>query len=135
MSDVDVTAGENITIAFEKMNVEWNICFEDALRSISEFDINMVACGPPADLEAVIISAKVGETKKLDLISAFVNQRVDEDRPKWLMSVFTGAGFLATCVCLGGKTVTSHWAYLDTLDQICKHDNSSGQTTTVVRKR
>jgi transcriptional regulator GlxA family with amidase domain len=91
----------------------------------------IVAGGPGEDVDAAI--AKSNETKMLDLISAFAEQNVDPNRPKWLVSICTGAGFLATCGLFGGKTVTSHWAYLDQLRAICQ--KYSMPATTVVRER
>jgi transcriptional regulator GlxA family with amidase domain len=131
MFDIAVAAFCDITTAFEKVQVKRDISFDDALKSVSQFDVMIVAGGPGEDVDAAI--ANSNETKMLDLISAFAEQNVDPNRPKWLVSICTGAGFLATCGLFSGKTVTSHWAYLDQLRAICQ--KYSMPATTVVRER
>ncbi len=128
---IAVASASDITTAFERVQVKRDISFEDALNSVSDFDIMIVAGAPGEDVDAAIANSK--ETKMLDLISAFALQNVDESCQKWLVSICTGAGFLATCGLFGGKTVTSHWAYLDKLRTIC--ERYSVPPTTVIRER
>ena len=123
--DISVAAECEITTAFEKVQVKRDISLDDALQSVSEYDVMLVAGTP--DIDAAI-KAPDGP-KIMDLISAFAAQGADNGNPKWLVSICTGAGFLATSGLFGGKTVTSHWAYLDKLRSICP------SSTTVIRER
>jgi transcriptional regulator GlxA family with amidase domain len=123
--DISVAAACDITTAFEKVQVKRDISLDDALKSVSEYDVMIVAGAP--NIGAAIKAAD--GPKILDLISAFASQSVNNNNPKWLVSICTGAGFLATCGLFGDKTVTSHWAYLDQLRAICP------KSTTIVRER
>ena len=129
--DISVAAACDITTAFEKVQVKRDISFDDALKSVSKFDLMLVAGGPPDDVQAAIDGTD--GPKMLDLIEAFASQRVNSESPKWLISICTGAGFLATCGLFGGKTVTTHFGYITTLQGICA--KYSKEKTTVVRER
>ena len=127
--DISVAAASDITTTFEQVQIKRNISLDDALKSMSSFDIMIVAGAP--DIGSAINGSDGPEI--LSLIKAFGWQKVDGDSPKWLVSICTGAGFLATSGLFGGKTVTSHWAYLKQLQEIC--NKFSNPPTKVIRER
>lgn len=131
MFDVAIASASEITTAFEKVSVKRDISFADALQSISKYNIMIVAGGPPESVDEAISDSK--NTEMLALIQAFASQVANSVHQKWLVSICTGAGFLATCGLLGGKTITSHWAYLDKLRSIC--EEHSKPATNVIKER
>ena len=133
-----IASATEATSAFENITVGRNVSFVELLSNnaaeLLKFDILIIPGGPGADVQAAIDSGGDG---LLDLVEVFATQKADEHRPKWLVSICTGAGFLAVRGLLGGKTVTGHWAYVDRLQDMCNEASKIYKTesTTVVRKR
>ena len=138
-----IASAMETTTAFENVGVNRNVSFAELLRQnaseartkLSDFDIMVIPGGPPAHVQAAI---DAGGDGLLDLIQAFAGQDSKSSGEKWLVSVCTGAGFLAVRGLLAGKTVTAHWAYLDHLREMCAQSAErcgESPSTNVVRKR
>lgn len=133
-----IASGTETTKAFENVKVGRDISFAELLENgaakLLEFDILIVPGGPGNKVQAAIDSGGDG---LLDLLQTFATQNPHSGREKWLVSICTGAGFLAARGLLSGKTVTAHWAYLDRVKQLC--DEASKKygvaETSVVRMR
>ncbi|GIZ38559.1 hypothetical protein CKM354_000197500 [Cercospora kikuchii] len=106
------------------------------LRPLEKFDLLVVPGGPGDRVQAAIDRdtdiAKV--IKKWSEISR--PSPADPSNP-WrsrqpLLSICTGAAFLGTLGLLGGKTCTTHFGYIPTLEGICK---KAGKEANVEKKR
>ncbi|KAI5361530.1 Putative class I glutamine amidotransferase [Septoria linicola] len=103
---------------------------------LSDYDLLVVPGGPPPRVQEAIYT----DEGLLNVIRAFAAIKRDEapndDSDPWLRSpipsICTGAGFIGAVGLLGGRTVTTHFAYIPRLGEICK---AAGSEATVVRKR
>lgn len=137
---ITVASASEITHAFEGVAVQSDVLFADLLSNdpnqdvkLSEFDIMIIPGGPMPKVQAAM---HAGEQGILDVVQAFAELPAD-GRERWLMSICTGAFFLAARGFFSGKTVTAHWAHLDRLKQLCDESakKTGGSPTEVVRKR
>lgn len=95
---------------------------------MEEFDILVM---PGAAVK--FIEDALGKDEGLvEILRRFAGLSVVDGREKWLLSVCTGALFLGAAGLLHQKTVTTHWAALETLNEIC---TKAGSNADVVRKR
>jgi len=110
--------------AYEQVLTQADITFDAACSAIEagQVDILIVPGAGPDGMEP----AKK-DLALLNLIKTFVN--CPSAHPRTLISICTGAELCGLAGAFRGKTATTHWAALSTLQEIC------GDTTTVVRKR
>ncbi|KAF4552564.1 Hypothetical protein D9617_9g023530 [Elsinoe fawcettii] len=136
--EVVIATSQELTPAFESIKVARDVSIESLLdpgnEGLASFDILIVPGGPPN----LVDTAMKDEAKSMQkLIDAFWTSRTSNADRKWLISICTGTAFLADCGLLGGLTVTSHWAFLETLQGICDDASTrhSIPKTNIVRKR
>ena len=127
-----IAAASPTTTAFERVTIERNISFDDV--KLSDYDIMLVPGGPSPAIQAVIDDK---DTTYLKLINAFAALGDNDGKQRWLVSICTGAGLVATCGLFGGKTITTHFGYIKTLQGICDKASEKYRipSTTVCRKR
>lgn len=136
-----IAAANETTTSFEKCSVKRDISFDELLKDgkdgkpkLFDYDILVMPGGPPNNVQAAIDSE---DHRLLDMIQSFARNEIQNPADKWLISICTGAGFLATRGLFAGKTVTAHWSYLDRVREICDAQvaKDGSEPTTVVRKR
>lgn len=137
-----IASATETTSAFENIAVKRHLSFDELLEEddngklrLLDFDVMIVPGGSPDNVQAAIDHS--GGNGLLDVIQTFAQQNCKPNQERWLISICTGAGFLAVRGLFTGKTVTAHWGYLDRLKELCDIASNQGDMslTTVVRKR
>jgi transcriptional regulator GlxA family with amidase domain len=124
----NTTSAEGITVKRDISFVELLAQQTDGRCELSRFDVVLVPGAAPETIKHEIHE----NNNLLKIISTFA--ALDgQQRQRWLFSVCTGAGFLGNQGIFAGKTATTHWSYLDALQELCR--DASREETTVVRKR
>lgn len=119
--------------AASALTVRVDMLLQDALESISNYDILIVPGGPPSVLQPMVN----GNVPEIELIRKFARlPRMTSQRPRLLFSVCTGAFLLGATGVLSGLTVTTHHRAINTLREICGNfGDSSDPPTNVIHKR
>lgn len=109
--------------------IKRNINFEQAMSSLSQFDVLIV----PGASYLVTKELCSTDSPVIQVIQKFSSLPKDESRvhPRLLLSVCSGAFFLASAGILAGRRATTHYTIIPELAELCAR---YGQTE-VVRKR
>jgi len=124
----NTTSAEGITVKRDISFVELLSQQMDGTCELFRFDIVLVPGAAPEAIEHEM-NENHNLLKIVSTFAAFDGQQ----RQRWLFSVCTGAGFLGHQGILAGKTATTHWSYLDALQELCRH--ALGEKATIVKKR
>lgn len=108
------------------LKIHRDISYEEAFASLSEYDVLII---PGANYKTTNELCVAGSCI-LDLIKQFAESEATEQH-RVLLSICSGAFFLASTGVLKGRRATTHYTIIPQLEQACeKHGN-----TQVVRKR
>jgi transcriptional regulator GlxA family with amidase domain len=108
--------------------VKTHITFAEAHQRLGDFDMLVVLGGGTGP----VLAAGPG-AEPMPLVAAFVeHQRANPGRPRTLMSVCTGALFLAKVGVLAGLAATTHPFYFDQFKELCAGKTDIRETTRFV---
>ncbi|KAL2023429.1 hypothetical protein VTK56DRAFT_2786 [Thermocarpiscus australiensis] len=111
--EVTIAGGETTVLSEQGVIVSSQISWKEAHERLDDFDVLIVVGG---NSEQILKD----KAEPLDLISAFAElQKKDPSRERTLMSVCTGALFLAQQGILAGFTATTHPDYITKLQILC----------------
>lgn len=118
-------------MARQECTFQRNIDYKEAHERLSEFDVVVV----PGGVTEAVLQA---EAEPIPLIRAFAElQQRDPSRERTLMSVCTGALFLAQAGVLQGLAATTHPDHYIALEKLCQRASAmvSEQRTDVMEER
>ncbi|GIK05303.1 hypothetical protein Aspvir_009409 [Aspergillus viridinutans] len=113
----------------QDLAIKRNISFEQAMSSLAQFDVLIV----PGASYVVTKELCFLDFPVIQIIQKFSSLPKDESRvhPRLLLSVCSGAFFLASAGILAGRRATTHYTIIPELAELCaKYDQ-----TEVIRKR
>lgn len=129
--EITIAAAAQYTTAKQGCTVRADIDYEEAHDRLSEFDVLVV---PGGSTEPVLKS----NSEPIALIKAFGEQQTkDPSRERTLLSICTGALFLAQAGALQGMAATTHPDYYTKLEIACGDAarKDSGVRTDVMEER
>jgi transcriptional regulator GlxA family with amidase domain len=110
---VTLAAGEPKVISDTGVVIGSQISWKEAHERLADFDVLVILGG---DVDSVL----KGKAEPLDLIAAYSElQKSDPSHERTLMSVCTGALFLAEKGILSGLSATTHPDFLTKFENIC----------------
>lgn len=109
---IDIASATETTTASEGVTVQRDVALD---ADISEYDVLLV----PGALPKNVHKALQQDEHLVTLVRTFATRDRPGDKQRWLLSVCTGAGFLGAAGLLDGRTVTTHFRYIDTLQAAC----------------
>ncbi|KAH7403890.1 class I glutamine amidotransferase-like protein [Cadophora sp. MPI-SDFR-AT-0126] len=124
-----LAADRPLTRSIEGVSIERDISLIDALARVEEWDIVLLPGGVRDVILGVIEGHEKGKERSvlMELLEGY-----KAVRDGLMLTVCTGSLFLAAVGGLDGRTVTSHWAALGTVKNLCERN---GSKTKVVRAR
>ena len=113
--DCTIAGAEPKIVSDQGVVIDSQITFKEAHRRRDEFDVLVVVGG---DTNTVL----KGKSEPLPIITAFAElQKNNSTRERTLLSVCTGALFLAELGILSGLSATTHPDYMTAFENLCSH--------------
>ncbi|KAI1470727.1 class I glutamine amidotransferase-like protein [Daldinia caldariorum] len=114
--DCTIVASEKTVLSQQGVIVNSQITFKEAHERLDEFDVLIVVGS--VDSDAILKE----QSEPIPIIEAFAElQRKDYTRERTLMSVCTGALFLAEAGILEGLSATTHADYITKFEIVCSN--------------
>lgn len=122
-----IASATQVTKCYEGMSVQRDVSFEELeSKGLGKYDLLLVPGAPPH----FVLETIEKDHGFMRVVSEFA--KLKNSQSKWLFSVCSGSFFLGAAGILGGRTATTHWSGLDTLDEIC---TKAGEKANIVQKR
>jgi transcriptional regulator GlxA family with amidase domain len=114
--EVTIAAAEPKVLSEQGIIIGTQISFKEAYERLNDFDVLVVLGG---NSEAIL---KEKKAEPLPLINAYSElQKKDSSRERTLLSICTGALFLAEQGILSGLAATTHPDFMTAFENICSH--------------
>lgn len=113
--DCTIAGAEPKIVSDQGVVIDSQITFKEAHQRLDEFDVLVVVGG---DTNTVL----KGKSEPLPIITAFAElQKNNSTRERTLLSVCTGALFLAELGILSGLSATTHPDHMTAFENLCSH--------------
>ncbi|KAH8704227.1 ThiJ/PfpI family protein [Talaromyces proteolyticus] len=124
--EIDIVGAHELIKSSAGVHISPRTSIETAISRLDTLDVLIVPGGPPPILESLIKS----NSQELQLVQAFGRLETKE-RPRIILSICTGAMFLAASGLLKDTKATTHHLFLDDLRAIC---GTKGETNIVAAR-